>query len=207
MDSLPRRCCPVTGCWDDKVTSATIDHHLFCSIVQFLVFCIRKDGGSSIVLAMFGHGKYQPGRCQKYSVKKFHDARGRLCGAWQTWHWTNTTIIMARFLDIPVDLLPLILQHLVRPNHLAASRLVNSSFGTFAVPFLFEQIFIFAWHKDAKIRVIALTSLEWNQRYNLDPDSAAISYPGWLPATRKVGQKTWSVIILSSTTQLYTWHF
>lgn len=60
---------------------------------------------------------------------------------------------MAHFVDLPLDVIPIILQHIVKPNQLAANRLVNKSFEAFAAPRLFEQIFIFAWHKDAKTRV------------------------------------------------------
>jgi hypothetical protein len=67
---------------------------------------------------------------------------------------------MARFVDVPLELIPVILQHVVKPNHLAASRLVNRSFNEFAAPRLFEQIFIFAWHKAAKARVSKI--IFWN---------------------------------------------
>lgn len=60
---------------------------------------------------------------------------------------------MAHFTDLPLDILPLILQHLLRSNYLATTRLVNRSFDTFAAPRLFEQILIYAWHKDAKKKV------------------------------------------------------
>jgi hypothetical protein len=60
---------------------------------------------------------------------------------------------MARFVDLPLDLIPIVLQQVVKPNHLAASCLVNKSFHAFAVPLLYEQIFVFAWHKDAKTKV------------------------------------------------------
>ena len=71
---------------------------------------------------------------------------------------------MASFVDLPIDLLPIILRHIVRPNHLAANRLVNRSFDAFAAPRLFEEILIFAWHKDAKSRVNDFLFLEYNQR-------------------------------------------
>lgn len=74
------------------------------------------------------------------------------------------TILMASFVDLPIDLLPIILRHIVRPNHLAANRLVNRSFDAFAAPRLFEEILIFAWHKDAKSRVNDFLFLEYNQR-------------------------------------------
>ena len=63
---------------------------------------------------------------------------------------------MAQFLDLPLDLLPNILQFVVRSNHLAAARLVNSKFDKFAGPLLFKQVSIYAWHKNAKNRVTQL---------------------------------------------------
>ncbi|KAI9060041.1 hypothetical protein FKP32DRAFT_1613869 [Trametes sanguinea] len=63
---------------------------------------------------------------------------------------------LARFQDLPVELLPLVLQHVVRPSHLAALCLVNKSFYTFAVPLLYERVFIYAWHKEGKTKVIKL---------------------------------------------------
>ncbi|OSD01016.1 hypothetical protein PYCCODRAFT_1370033 [Trametes coccinea BRFM310] len=63
---------------------------------------------------------------------------------------------LACFQDLPVELLPLVLQHVVRPSHLAALCLVNKSFYTFAVPLLYERVFIYAWHKEGKAKVIKL---------------------------------------------------
>lgn len=59
---------------------------------------------------------------------------------------------MAQFVDLPLDLLPNILQFVVRSNQLAAARLVNHRFDHFAGPLLFEHVSIFAWHQDAKNR-------------------------------------------------------
>lgn len=60
---------------------------------------------------------------------------------------------MAQFIDLPLDLLPGILQFVVRSNHLAVARLVNRRFDDFAGPLLFEQVSIYAWNKDSKNRV------------------------------------------------------
>lgn len=60
---------------------------------------------------------------------------------------------MAQFVDLPLDLLPAILQFVVRSNHLAATRLTSHAFNTFAAPLLFEQVSILAWHKNSKLRV------------------------------------------------------
>ncbi|KAM5546113.1 hypothetical protein V8D89_000239 [Ganoderma adspersum] len=63
---------------------------------------------------------------------------------------------LAQFIDLPVELLPIVVQHIVRPSHLAAVCLVNQSFYTFAVPLLYERIFIYAWHKEGKAKVLKL---------------------------------------------------
>ena len=57
------------------------------------------------------------------------------------------------FLDLPLELLPVIMQQLVRPSHFAALCLVNRSFYRFAVPYLYERAFIYAWHKEGKAKV------------------------------------------------------
>ncbi|GBE89773.1 hypothetical protein BKA93DRAFT_793618 [Sparassis latifolia] len=60
---------------------------------------------------------------------------------------------MARFLDLPLEVLPLILRHILRPNHLAALCLVDHYFRAFAIPLLYEHAFIYAWQKEAKAKV------------------------------------------------------
>ena len=62
---------------------------------------------------------------------------------------------LAQFTDLPVELLPIVVQHIVRPSHLAAVCLVNQSFHTFTAPLLYERIFIYAWHKEGKAKVCA----------------------------------------------------
>ena len=60
---------------------------------------------------------------------------------------------MTRFLDLPIELLPAILRHIIKPHHLALCCLVNKSFSLFAIPQLYECIYIYAWHKHAKVKV------------------------------------------------------
>ena len=60
---------------------------------------------------------------------------------------------MAQFNDLPLELLPLILHHLIKPSHLAAACLVNHPFYTFTVTLLYERVFIYSWHKEGKTRV------------------------------------------------------
>ncbi|KAH9931561.1 uncharacterized protein B0H18DRAFT_989967 [Fomitopsis serialis] len=60
------------------------------------------------------------------------------------------------FLDLPLELLPVIMQQLVRPSHFAALCLVNKAFYTFAIPYLYERAFIYAWHKEGKAKVVRL---------------------------------------------------
>ncbi|KAH9934099.1 hypothetical protein B0H21DRAFT_759722 [Amylocystis lapponica] len=63
---------------------------------------------------------------------------------------------MNGFLELPLELLPDILQHIIRPSHLAAICLVNKSFHFFAVSQLYKRAFIYAWHKDGKAKVVKL---------------------------------------------------
>ncbi|KAF8470403.1 hypothetical protein DFH94DRAFT_208822 [Russula ochroleuca] len=63
---------------------------------------------------------------------------------------------MTRFEDLPLDLLPQILVHLVLPDHLAALCLVSRTFYSFSVPNLYRRIVILPWHKSSKSRVTQL---------------------------------------------------
>lgn len=61
---------------------------------------------------------------------------------------------MAQFLDLPVDLLPLILSHIFRPHQIALACLVNNDFRHFATPQLYDRVTIYSWQKEAKTKVI-----------------------------------------------------
>lgn len=60
---------------------------------------------------------------------------------------------MPSFTDLPIELLPLVVEHIFRPSYLAKFCLVNRVFQRFATPLLYQQLFIYAWHKDAKAKV------------------------------------------------------
>ncbi|KAG2134800.1 hypothetical protein DEU56DRAFT_404161 [Suillus clintonianus] len=63
---------------------------------------------------------------------------------------------MVRFVDIPLELLPLIFDSVVRAQHLAFLSLVNKSFNEFAIPRLYQRVYIYAWHTEAKSKVVLL---------------------------------------------------
>lgn len=63
---------------------------------------------------------------------------------------------MAKFSDLPLELLPIILVNLLKPHHLALACLVNKSFHTFAVPWLYNHVSIYSWHREGKIKVVKL---------------------------------------------------
>ena len=60
---------------------------------------------------------------------------------------------MAHFLDLPPELLPIILGFVLNPQHIFTLCLINKSFNLFATPLLYRRVFIFAWYKDAKTKV------------------------------------------------------
>ncbi|OCB90530.1 hypothetical protein A7U60_g2264 [Sanghuangporus baumii] len=57
------------------------------------------------------------------------------------------------FVDLPVEVLPLIIQHVLRPSHLVQLCLVNKDFHESTVPVLYERPAIYAWYREAKNRV------------------------------------------------------
>ncbi|KAI5119999.1 hypothetical protein M0805_004442 [Coniferiporia weirii] len=60
------------------------------------------------------------------------------------------------FADLPLEIIPFISQHLLRPQHLAQACLINKNFYSYTVPFLYERIAIFAWHKNGKKKATRL---------------------------------------------------
>ena len=60
---------------------------------------------------------------------------------------------MDRFSALPVELLPSILEEIIRPSHLANVCLVNSTFYAFGVQILYRRVFIYSWHKEVKAKV------------------------------------------------------
>ncbi|KAF9238049.1 hypothetical protein BU15DRAFT_48001 [Melanogaster broomeanus] len=63
---------------------------------------------------------------------------------------------MAQFLELPLELLPVILDFVIKPQHISALCLVNKSFNGFATPLLYRRVFIFAWYKEVKLKVALL---------------------------------------------------
>ncbi|EPQ50827.1 hypothetical protein GLOTRDRAFT_49961 [Gloeophyllum trabeum ATCC 11539] len=63
---------------------------------------------------------------------------------------------LSSFADIPIELLPIVFQFIVKPSHLATLCLVNSTFRDLAVSQLYESVHIYPWHNEAKTRVVQL---------------------------------------------------
>ncbi|KAF8452580.1 hypothetical protein L210DRAFT_3383440 [Boletus edulis BED1] len=63
---------------------------------------------------------------------------------------------MTHFLELPLELLPIIFGFVLRPQHISKLCLVNKTFNRFAIPLLYRRVFIFAWYKEAKTKVILL---------------------------------------------------
>lgn len=63
------------------------------------------------------------------------------------------------FVDIPLELLPIIFDSVVRAQHLAFLCLVNKSFHEFAIPRLYKRVYIYAWHTKAKAKVNTILAM------------------------------------------------
>lgn len=59
-------------------------------------------------------------------------------------------------LSLPLELLPIIFDSVVRAQHLAFLCLVNKSFNEFAISRLYRRIYIYSWHTKAKAKVVLL---------------------------------------------------
>ena len=63
---------------------------------------------------------------------------------------------MAKFRDLPQELLPEVFEHVYKSSHLAKLCLVNRLFNTYAVSRLYATILVYAWHKEVKSKVIMI---------------------------------------------------
>ena len=63
--------------------------------------------------------------------------------------------------DLPIEVLPEILQFVVKPQHLVSMCLANKTFRTFAVERLYERISIYSWHKEGKTKVARRSLFFW----------------------------------------------
>ncbi|KAF9484062.1 hypothetical protein BDN70DRAFT_872961 [Pholiota conissans] len=61
-----------------------------------------------------------------------------------------------QFLDFPIEILPEIIDHLAKPQHLAHLCLVNKTFRPFATSQLYQKVYIYSWHREGKTKVIKL---------------------------------------------------
>jgi hypothetical protein len=60
---------------------------------------------------------------------------------------------MVSFYDLPLELLPVILSHLLKPPHLASTCLVSKTFHQFAAPQLYDRVSIYSWQRAGKAKV------------------------------------------------------
>lgn len=95
------------------------------------------------------------------------------------------TLRCAQFQDLPVELLPIIVQYVVKPSHLANLCLVNQSFYTFAIPLLYERVFIYAWHKEGKAKVChAVLACVWGKASSCSIGYQTLQNIGRIPSPR-----------------------
>lgn len=62
---------------------------------------------------------------------------------------------MVVFNDLPIEILPLILDNIAKPSHLVNVCLVNRTFDAFGRGLLYHKVFIYSWHKNVKTKVRA----------------------------------------------------
>lgn len=62
--------------------------------------------------------------------------------------------LMLQFKYLPSDVVPLVLSHLAKPQDLAATSRVSKIFHSSAVPLLYDEVFIYTWHRDPKAKVL-----------------------------------------------------
>ncbi|KXN87161.1 hypothetical protein AN958_09125 [Leucoagaricus sp. SymC.cos] len=63
---------------------------------------------------------------------------------------------MASGPELPLELLPVILEHLPKVHYLTRTALVNHAFHQATIPLLYARASIYSWHREAKGRVIQL---------------------------------------------------
>ena len=64
---------------------------------------------------------------------------------------TESPPFMTAFNDLPLELLPDIIQGVVKPGSLALFCLVSKTFCKFTRPFLYHTVAIFPWHDKEKV--------------------------------------------------------
>lgn len=65
----------------------------------------------------------------------------------------------AQFADLPIEVLPIILQNIPRIQDLSACSLVSKAFHELGVPVLYRWVYIHSWRRDGKEKVRGLGPL------------------------------------------------
>ena len=92
--------------------------------------------------------------------------------------------------NLPVELIPLILQHLIKPQHLALCCRVSKLFHELAMPLLYERAFIYAWYKEGKQRVGAAEIFAQSLLISFTSGNKAILDTRQLPTSREIRSET-----------------
>jgi len=96
---------------------------------------------------------------------------------------------MSQFLDLPLELLPVILSQLVSPHHLALCCLVNKTFFSFTIPQLYERVYVSAWHRQGKAKVNDFSRVTNEHDIYVAPGNGTIQNSFHTPRTRKMGEE------------------
>lgn len=67
-------------------------------------------------------------------------------------------IKMTRNMDLPTELIPEVLQFILKPTYLASACLVNHAFYEFGIRLLYRRVVIHPWQKSRESMVIKLFS-------------------------------------------------
>jgi hypothetical protein len=68
---------------------------------------------------------------------------------------------MVQFLDLPLEILPIIFENILKPHHLMSICLVNKAFHEFAIPRLYERASIYSWQRESKAKVAPSVSVDF----------------------------------------------
>lgn len=68
----------------------------------------------------------------------------------------NAPSPLSQLSDLPLELLPIVFQHIPRSQDLVRLCQVSKTFNTFATPFLYQKIYVYPWHKSWKEKVLPI---------------------------------------------------
>lgn len=69
-------------------------------------------------------------------------------------HHLQNSYKMTQFLDLPLEILPVIFENILKPHHITTICLVNKTFHEFAIPRLYDRASIYSWQREGKTKVI-----------------------------------------------------